>query len=56
VVLVFGFVESTATAVVIVTVIVIVNVVDVPVLVHASLLSFVYKPPASVSGRLEAKR
>jgi hypothetical protein len=40
----------------IVTEIVIVAVVGVLALVPASLQSFVYKPPASVSSRLGAKR
>jgi hypothetical protein len=51
----FVFVVSIAIA----TVTVIVNVIVVAVvhaLVPASLQSFVYKPPASVSGRLGAKR
>lgn len=49
-VLEFGFVVSTATVIVIVIVIAVADV-DVPVPVPASLRSFVYKPPASVSGR-----
>ena len=46
---------STATVIVIVIVIVI-AVADVPVPVPASLQSSAYKPPASVSGRLGARK
>ena len=60
-VLEFGFVVSivtvTVTVIVIVIVIAVVDVdVDVPVLVPTSLQSSVYKPPASVSGRLGVRK
>jgi hypothetical protein len=45
----FGFVVSTAIEIV-------TAVVDVPALVPASLQSSVYKPPASVSSRLGARK
>ena len=58
-VLEFGFVVSIVTVTVTVIVIVIViavAVADVPVLVPTSLQSSVYKPPASVSGRLRGRK